>query len=576
MSEAPLAELALDDEQAAAVDSDDPAIAVLAGPGSGKTRVLSYRTRRLLGLDGSSRALLLTFTNKAAAEMKARALGVANVTSDRISASTFHTFGLQVLHAHGDLLDVGRDFETIDDQSRSSLSEEVARHAGTTDRYRRWSFLRLRRRTTRDQDLLRFGRAYEAAKREQHLVDFDDLIVCTATLFEEHPEVAAAYAARYQHILVDEFQDTNAAQFAIVRALANTAKTVSVFADDDQAIYRFAGAEAENVRRFLSELGATEFALTVNYRCREAIVERANRLIAADPNASGRRMRSFYAGGEVLLRVFPTMQAEAEQLVHEVAGLIDRQEVAASEVAILARAAFRLQPLLVELERSGTPVSNWLGVRYESEERRTLGTCLSVVRGAMTDRQVERFCTFLGIPETDERDPIALLEANAEIPAALLLGEVRRLAWQGASVGTIVRAAQTATAEVDPTLAASFDPILESIAAFERSDPEFSLEHFLSELTLGGVGGAPTVGGGVKIASLHRTKGLQWPHVYILGLEEGRLPDFRAETDDDLRDERRTCFVGVCRAERRLTLTRTQLYGRTTQTPSRFLSEMGF
>lgn len=276
------------------VESEDSAIAVLAGPGSGKTRVLSYRARRLLILDPSSKALLLTFTNKAAAEMKARALQVATVTSDRVWASTFHTFGMRVLHAHGDLVGVGREFETLDDEEREALSQEAALAAGVSDRYRRWSYLRLRRREAHEAEVVRFGQAYEAAKRDRGVLDFDDLIVYTADLFEQHEEVATAYATKYPHLLVDEFQDTNAAQFAIVRALARGTRTVSVFADDDQAIYRFAGAEAENVRRFMIELGATEFPLTVNYRCRQAVVDCANRLIAADPQASGRQMRSFH------------------------------------------------------------------------------------------------------------------------------------------------------------------------------------------------------------------------------------------------------------------------------------------
>ena len=193
----------------------------------------------------------------------------------------------------------------------------------------------------------------------------------------------------------------------------------------------------------------------------------------------------------------------------------------------------------------------------------------------MTDRQVERLCAFLGVPETDERDPVRLLEANPAIPAVARLLDVRRLAWEGASVGAIIAAAKEAAAAVDPMLAASLEPVIEAIAAFEESDPEFSLEHLLAELTLGGVGGPPTVGGGVKVASLHRTKGLQWPHVYILGLEEGRLPDYHADTADEIREERRTCFVGVCRAEQHLTLTRTHVYGPLRLSPSRFLAEMG-
>jgi DNA helicase-2/ATP-dependent DNA helicase PcrA len=253
----------LDDEQRDAVESDERAIAALAGPGSGKTRVLSYRARRLLIEDAGSRALLLTFTNKAAAEMKARALGVAAVTSGRIQASTCHTFGLRLLRSHGELVGIDPDFEILDRDDQETFAAEVAHAAGVGARRARWSYLRLRREQAIEQSVAAFGEAYEAAKRAEHVVDFDDLIVYTADLLEQRGEVAEAYGTRFRHLLVDEFQDTNAAQFAIVHTLCEHVATVSVFADDDQAIYQFVGAEAENIRRFIAALGAREYPLTL-------------------------------------------------------------------------------------------------------------------------------------------------------------------------------------------------------------------------------------------------------------------------------------------------------------------------
>jgi len=281
LSEQEVEDEPLDCEQRAAVEATEKAIAVLAGPGSGKTRVLSYRARHLLQQDREAKALLLTFTNKAAAEMKARALDVAVVTSDRIWASTFHTFGMRVLRAHGDLLGLDREFEIPDDEEQGELQELAARRAGTSNRERRWSYLRLRRQQAHESEVVRWAQAYEEQKREQRVFDFDDLVVYAADLFEQHAALAQAYGTQYPHLLVDEFQDTNPAQFPIVRVLAEHAKTISVFADDDQAIYQFAGAEAKNVRRFVDELDATEYPLTTNYRCREEIVKVANRLIAA-------------------------------------------------------------------------------------------------------------------------------------------------------------------------------------------------------------------------------------------------------------------------------------------------------
>jgi len=564
----------LDDEQREAVDADERAIAVLAGPGSGKTRVLSYRARRLLIDDAGARALLLTFTNKAAAEMKARALGVAAVMSGRIQASTFHTFGLRVLRSHGALVGIEPDFEILDRDEQETFAAEAAHAAGARAQRGRWSYLRLRREDVIDESVGAFGRAYEAAKRAARVVDFDDLIVYTADLLEQHGEIAEAYGTRFSHLLVDEFQDTNAAQFAIVKALCEHVTTVSVFADDDQAIYRFAGAEAENIRRFIAALGAREYPLTFNYRCREAIIAHANRLIAADPEASGRQMRHVYEGGEVRHRAFHDEEAEAASIARDIQSLIDRG-VEPADISVLARAAWRATPILETLERGGVPTTNWLGEAFEPPERQMLGVILSVLRASVNDRQAKKLCELFGVPESDERRVQAFLEQAADAPAVPELLRLRDLAYGDAPPSAVIAHAQLCAIVLDAELAEAMTPIVDAVAALEADDPEFTLEHVLSELALGGIGLAPTAGGGVKVASLHRTKGLQWPRVYIVGLEQGTLPDYRTETEAALSEERRACFVGVCRAETHLTLTRIEQYRGFGKPPSIFLEEMG-
>lgn len=564
----------LDDEQQAAVDADERAIAVLAGPGSGKTRVLSYRARRLLLEDQGARALLLTFTNKAAAEMKARALGVTAVPTDRIQASTFHTFGLRVLRAHGDLIGIDRDFEVLDREDQNELAAEVARDAGTGGRLRRWSYLRLRRQNVTEESVAAFGDAYEAAKRAASLIDFDDLIVYTADLFEAHPDVAHAYGTQFRHLLVDEFQDTNASQFAIVDALASHTQTVSVFADDDQAIYKFVGAEVENIRRFIEQLGAREYQLTFNYRCREAIVLAANSLIRADPEASGRQMQSVYDGGEVRHLISWTEEQEAQTIVGEIRDLIN-EGVSPGDIAVLARASFRATTVLNALEAAGVPTSNWLGDTYEPPERRTLATALSIIRSRLNDRQARRLCDFLGVNDSGDREVEAILAFHDGVRGVTELVALRDMAYGDATASAIAHQARACASIVQPEIGAAMASIVEAVEGFEAHDPDFTLEHLLAELALGGVGGAPTAGGGVKVASLHRTKGLQWPRVYIVGLEQGTLPDYRAETETAISEERRACFVGVCRAETHLTIARIREYRGYAKQPSIFLEELG-
>jgi superfamily I DNA/RNA helicase len=286
-------------------------------------------------------------------------------------------------------------------------------------------------------------------------------------------------------------------------------------------------------------------------------------------------MRAANPGGEVSVVTFPSILDETAQLAGEIESLIQKRVVQAEDIAILARSAFRVTPLLAELRRRSVPVTNWLAGTYEGPERAILRACLPVVRASLTKRQADKLTEFLGVPKSEERNPALILESNADLPQAVALSEARRLAWAGSSVASVVAPILDATRHVRPADVRAVESLIASVAAFEAADPDFSLEQLVAEVTLGGVGGPPTLGGGVKVASLHRTKGLQWKRVYLLGLEEGRLPEYRATTAAAIRDERRACFVGVCRAEESLilTYTRTGSAGHINE-PSRFLREM--
>jgi superfamily I DNA/RNA helicase len=566
----------LDDEQRDAVEAREPAIAVLAGPGSGKTRVLSYRARHLLANDPGSKALLMTFTNKAAAEMKSRAFDVAVVTTDRVVASTYHSFAVRLLRAHGNLVDVADDFEVLDEEGQEQLARSAAEHANTADRSTRWMYLRLRRLQPREDEVIRFADVYQALKRQENVLDFDDLLVYAADLLESNAEVAQAIGNAHRHILIDEFQDTNPAQFAAVRALWAHAQTVSVFADDDQGIYQFAGAEPANIRRFVQELDAKTYPLNTNYRCRSNIVRKANRLISADEDASGRQMRSHYEGGEVRSRPFRDTRGEAEIVGAEIQALVE-DGVRPSDIAVLGRRRSRLRAIIEQLEDRGVAVSNWLGAAFEADERKALTTALYVVRASLTDRQAARLCDLLGVDIVDETHPDEMLrQIGDHVPAAAPLLELRELVWGGAEPLEVLDQATEALMLVDESFGQGLVTLREAVEAFQAHDPEFGIDHLIAELALGGIQGPPTIGGGVKVASLHRTKGLQWRYVYLLGMEEGTLPDYHAVTPLEICEERRTCFVGVCRAEEFLTLSRVHVLNGWAKQPSRFLTEMGF
>lgn len=566
-------DLALDNEQMRAVEAPESAIAVLAGPGSGKTRALSMRTRHLLSQDTESAALLLTFTNKAAAEMKARALGFAGVASTRLSASTFHTFCQDVLRSHGDLVGVPRDFEILESRDALDFAKEVMEKSGLGNYYDRWSYIRLRQKQP-GIDVLAFGQAYQAAKIAASVLDFDDLVVYVSELFESRADVVQAYAERYVHILIDEFQDTNAVQATIVAALAKNAKTISMFADDDQAIFGFAGAEAANIKKFITATGAKVYPLTMNYRCTGEVVDVANKLIAASPSSSGRIMKSSKTGGAVRLSTFDTVDKEATEIGAEIAGWIAKG-LPTSSLAVLVRSGRRANALVEELKRRGLPVSDWRGETHTPQSRRVMASCLATVRGSLNARQTRVLCGLVGAEPCGAADTEEFLEKHSFAPLCKGLNRMRDLVFAGSTPHDIARAAQQAVTDQNASCGSQLTELVESVANFQLYDKDFTLEHLLSELALGALGRAPAEGGGIKVASLHRTKGLQWRVVYLLGLEEGHHPDFRAKTAQDIDEERRLCFVGISRAEQTLVFTRCKITSRHVQTPSRFLLEMG-
>lgn len=565
----------LDDEQRRAVEAKERAIAILAGPGSGKTRVLSFRARHLLGRDKSSNALMLTFTNKAASEMKSRVIDLTPAMSKRVRAGTFHNFSLSVLRSHGIHVGIEPDFDILDDDAHNDLAGDAAVAAGCRNESSAWTDQRLRQRLP-TSDVAKFGAAFEDLKRREGVVDFDDLIVYVAQLFRQKPEIAQAYASKYQHILIDEFQDTNAAQFAIVRALAERASpqsTISVFADDDQAIFGFAGAEAQNINRFCEDLQATIYPLTTNYRCGKPIVTCANRLIGAN-RSEGRQMQARKEAGHVESKVYGSMQEEARVVCDDIEGRLGR-DIPPQEICILVRSASRASEIARVLVERRIPHSNWLGSTYVSREQRQIRTCLSVVRPILPRRMSRMLCELIGVADVDEAiNTEEFLNRHASRTGVQGLLEIRVLANRQAPVSEILGAVGKCLAELDPGENRS-ELLIAEATAFEAHDPDYSLDHLLADLALGGRGGAPTAGGGVKLATIHRTKGLQWPTVYLVGLEADQLPHYHSRTEEQIREERRLCFVAVCRAEDSLTVTRVRERQGYTKFPSRFLAEMG-
>ncbi len=559
-----------DPDQIRAVEAKEAAIAVLAGPGSGKTRTLANRAHYLLTKHSNGSIRLLTFTNKAAAEMKERALRVPGQSSKRLAAGTFHTFGLEVLQNHGKQVGLNTEFEIIDVDEQKALCQQAGLDE---DNLFSWSYVRLRGLKA-TAGLLSFGKAYQAEKLKKSLVDFDDLIVYTADLLEQNAPLAKAYGLKHPHLLVDEFQDTSPAQFRIVTALFPHIKTIGVFADDDQAIFEFAGAEAKNVKRFIQQLAAKELPLYTNYRCAEKIVALANRLISSNPRSSGRLMKPYRKGGRIQYLHFNTPQEEAEWVSGEIDQAI-RNGAKAKDFAVLVRGAPRAAFIVKALDNLSLPLGRWFGSRYPSPARKAIEICVSVSRGKLTDRQAARLCDFLQIPDPAERVTAKLLPLISH-PGIAPLRTISQMVWKGARPTDLLAEARVCIETVDKSLIPGFDQIALSVNGIQSRDVDFNLDNLLAELALGGVAGSPTDEDSIKISTIHRAKGLQWPTVYLVGLEEGVLPDFRADKDEEkLQEETRACFVGICRAEDDLIITSVVHWATWSRQPSRFLRELG-
>ncbi|WP_309233792.1 3'-5' exonuclease [Conexibacter sp. W3-3-2] len=294
--------------------------------------------------------------------------------------------------------------------------------------------------------------------------------------------------------------------------------------------------------------------------------------MSADPKASGRKMRADRPDGVVELHSFSTTNEEAEAVAASIESALSR--VKAHEIAVLVRSGYRADDVVAALSRRQLPISDWRGETYEVGDRRTLSVVLSVLKGRLNQRRAQRLCEFLEIELADDMAVHDFLTAQMEHPACAALLQLRERAFAGASASEVVARAKFVIECVDASRAIKIDPVIEAVQNFERHDPQFSVDDLLAEIALGSGGRAPTEGGGIKVASLHKTKGLQWPIVYLLGMEQGMLPDHRSIDEESLREERRTCFVGICRAEDELHLTFAQLSGTHRRTPSLFLQEL--
>jgi len=620
----------LNEPQRRAVVHRGSPLLVVAGAGSGKTRVLTHRVAHLIASGDATpwEILAITFTNKAADEMRQRLVGLIGPVAQRMWVSTFHAACVRMLRAHADRLGYRKSFTIYDDTDSRRLVEHVLRDLNIdakklparsvqgaisaakaelvgADAYAADASSVFERRIG---DVYR---EYEQRLLAASAMDFDDLLLLTVRLFQRAPDVLDSYRVRFKHVLVDEFQDTNRAQNEIVLMLAAEHHNVCVVGDSDQSIFGWRGADIRNIVEFEEAFpDATVIPLEQNYRSTKTILDAANAIIANNVTRVPKELWTEGAAGGPIVRYRAEDEYdEAAWVATEIGRLREFEGIDYGDVAVFYRTNAQSRALEEELVRAAISYKVVGGTRFYDRREvkdllayvRLLGNpsdevsarrIVNVPRRGVGDASVDRLATFARAHQLSFVDALGhAAEAGVTGKAAkgaaelrALLDELRDMTERGAGPGAIIetvaeRTGYRAALEAEDTLEAHGR--MENIAELAGAAGEYdSLDEFLESVALvSDTDELDAVEHRVSLMTLHTAKGLEFPAVFLVGLEDGVFPHLRALEDPlQLEEERRLCYVGITRAQRQLYLTHAwsrTLWGSTSHAiPSRFLSEL--
>ncbi len=590
----------LDAEQRVAVTHGEGPLLVVAGAGSGKTRVLTFRIAYLLatGMARPEEIVAVTFTNKAAGEMAERVTALLGRTLVGGFVGTFHRFALQLLRRHPREAGLPERFAIADEDDQRRILDRILKQLGIspaelTLRAARSGISRLKNTLEGERfaaagssALAAVWEAYQEELRRAGAVDFDDMLVEAVRLLEQHPAIRSALAARCRWLLVDEYQDTNAVQARLLWLLGGARPNLTAVGDEDQAIYRFRGAQVENILRFEDTYpDATVVTLPRNYRSTEPILRVAAAVIANNQLRRPKRLRSEVGGGAPVAVYQASDEAEEAQFVADEVESIRRREPTSS-LAVLFRINAQSRPLEGELVRRAIPYVVVGGVRFW--ERAEIRDALAYLRLLVAPADAIAFRRAVQVPARGiGAVTMELLEAASqrwgrslpavarELPEGLqpraqtaltrffeLLDELAQLA-RGASPAQVVETLLQRSGladqyrgedEEDRARRANLDQLV--AAAAEAGERGMDLAGFLDEVALLSDADVRASEGAVVLSTLHAAKGLEFDTVFLTGLEDGLLPLRREGRQDpeELEEERRLAYVGMTRARRRLVL----------------------
>jgi len=607
---------ALNEPQRQAVMATDGPLLILAGAGSGKTRVLTHRTAYLIEECGVNpyNIMAITFTNKAAGEMRERIDQMVGYGSESIWVCTFHSTCVRILRRYIDRLGFGTNFTIYDSDDQKTLMKDICKRLEIdTKMYKEKMFLSaissakdelidpIEFETRAAGDYVKRKQAqvyqeYQQALKQNNALDFDDLIMKTVELFKLDKEVLASYQDRFRYIMVDEYQDTNTAQFELIRLLALKYQNLCVVGDDDQSIYKFRGANIYNILNFEHHFpDATVIKLEQNYRSTQNILDAANAVIA---NNQGRKEKRLWtdngAGDKITFEQLDTAAEEADFVARDIARRVRKGEYQYKDCAILYRTNAQSRLFEERFITANIPYKIFGGVNfYARKEVKDLLAYLKTIDNGQDDLAVRRI---INIPKRGigaaSINKVALYAQEQEISfydALCVAEQVPGLGKAAAKIRPFVLFIQSMKAKAKLlSVADLLQEVIETtgyvreLEAEGTDEAEARIEN-IDELISKAVDyaegeEAPTLNGFLEnvalvadidsfdensdyvvLMTLHSAKGLEFPNVYLAGLEDGLFPSYMSITSDnsqaEIEEERRLAYVGITRAKKNLTIT---------------------
>lgn len=628
----------LNPAQQEAVCHVDGPLLILAGAGSGKTRVLTHRVAYLIEECEVNpwNIFAITFTNKAAREMRERVDAIVDYGAEDVWVSTFHSACVRMLRRFGDRIGWDKRFSIYDTDDQKTVMREVCKQLDIdTKTLKERAILseissaknemigpeEYRKQAGRDFRKLRIADAYEAYEERLHrnqAMDFDDLLLKTVELFKKEPDVLAYYQDRLRYIMVDEYQDTNSVQFEMVRLLAEKYRNLCVVGDDDQSIYKFRGANIRNILDFEKHFpDAKVIKLEENYRSTKTILNAANAVIRHNKGRKDKTLRTENEEGvRISFHQYQNEYEEADGVLADIGKKVRGGQTRFSDIAILYRTNAQARALEEKFVYAGIPYRVVGGVNfYQRKEIKDMLAYLRTIDTGRDDVSVNRILNVprRGIGAATARKAMDFAEANdmsffealrgadqipelrrsaAKIHAFTDLIQVLRAKAEFMSIVDLYDAVLEDTGymqelqeeESDEALTRieNLDELRNKIVEYEESSDNPTLGELLEQIALvADIDNVSEDDDRVLLMTLHSAKGLEFPHVYLTGMEDGLFPGYMSLTADDpdeIEEERRLCYVGITRAKKTLSLscarTRMRQGQRQMNAVSRFVREI--